>query len=637
MADIFSTGVTGLNVAQAALNTIAQNVSNANTPGYARQVVQVTTQSPSRQGAGYAGNGVMVSGIASLVSPYLEAQLTRATAMAAHSSELSGYFGQLQGIMGDGASGISTNQASFQSSLGQVASNPSSIPARQLVLTNAQALMGAVNSAAAQMQTQKQGAAQTLNSDISQANTLLRQIANYNDVITKAEPRDTYGNVLDGQKANDLRTQRQTLINQLAELTNVTTVDQNEGVSVMIGGAAVVISNKASALSAQQDPLDPTQTTVGIATSAGQVRLDAATLGGKIGATLEFVETGINQGMAELNQYASILAKATNDQLGKGVDMYGQPGSPMFSVEAPTVLLSSKNTGTLAVGASVDLYQAKPSDYSLSYTTAGGYVMTRLSDNINVASGATLPLTADGLTLSPTSGAPADGDSYLIRPFGSQASNVKVLLSDPKQLALANPVATSASQTNASHAEISPAKVVSGLPLDPNLTANVSITFTSSTQYTISGPGIGTLTNQPYTAGTPISYNGWEVKLTGAPANGDSFTIKGSSGALGDGSNANALGSLLQGKNFVGNSQSLADLYANMQSNVGNKANLAQTTAKSDSSVLGIATNQRESYSGVNLDQEAADLARWQQIYAANAQVLSIAQKLFENLMQQLG
>jgi flagellar hook-associated protein 1 FlgK len=256
---------------------------------------------------------------------------------------------------------------------------------------------------------------------------------------------------------------------------------------------------------------------------------------------------------------------------------------------------------------------------------------------VNVGSGATLPLTAEGLSLSPRSGWPADGDFFLFGPFGSLASNVKTLMTDPKQLALANPVATSAAQTNASHTEIGPAKIVSGLPLDPNLTATVSITFTSSTQYTISGLGIGTLTNQTYTSGAPISYNGWEVKLTGSPANGDSFTIKGSSGAFGDGSNANVLGSLLQGKNFVGNSQSLADLYANMQSNIGNKADLAQTMAKSDSSVLGIASNQRESYSGVNLDQEAADLARWQQIYAANAQVLSIAQKLFENLMQQLG
>ena len=340
--------------------------------------------------------------------------------------------------------------------------------------------------------------------------------------------------------------------------------------------------------------------------------------------------------MAQINQYAGVLAQAVNDQSAKGVDLYGNAGGQLLSINSPSANSSSANTGNLTINVSVNAYQSQPSDYRLNYSTANGYALTRLSDNTVVTSGASLPLTADGLTINSTAGLPKDGDQFLIQPFAGQASSLKLTISDPKSLALANPVATSALTSNTSTATISAPSVVSGLPLNANLKAPVTITFTSANQYTISGTGIGTLTNQAYVSGQAISYNGWSTSINGTPKVGDVFNVKGSSGASGDGVNANAITSLLQGKNFGSNTESLSDIYGNIQSTVGNQANLAQTSATSDSSVLSIAQNQRNSYSGVNLDQEASDLARWQQIYSANAQVLSIAQQLFQSLITQL-
>ena len=637
MGDVYSTGLTGLNAAQAALNVIAQNVANANTVGYARQTVQTTTQAPSRQGNGYIGNGVLVTGVTALVSPFLESQVTKATAGAAGASQMSTYLDQLQGVLSDSASGVSKTQSAFQAALSQVATSASSIPARQLALTTAKSLSDSLRSVASQLQDQKQGAQQTLVSNVSSANTILGQIAKLNDSIAKSEPRDANGVTLAGSQANDLRAQRQSLINQLAEYASVTTVDQNEGVSVFIGGAAVVISSQAAKLTTQKNPLDASELSVGISTASGVVNLDAASIGGKIGATMDYVEKGVDQAMAQLNQYAGVMAQAVNDQSAKGVDLYGSAGGAVFSQTAPEVTSSVKNTGTLAVGATVDAYATQPSDYRLTYTSSGGYSLLRLSDQTVVAGGANLPLSADGLTISPQSGTVADGDAFLIKPFGGAASHLQTLLTDPKRLALASPVASAASSANSSAAKITSPTVTSSLPLDPNLTAPVSIVFTSPTQYTISGAGIGTLANQPYQAGADISANGWKVQISGSPAAGDTFTVQKSNGATGDGANANAMTALLQGKSFGSKTQSLADLYASIQSDIGNKASLAQIDAKSETSVLGIAQGQRESYSGVNLDQEAADLSRWQQIYSANAQVMSVAQKLFEGLMAQLG
>lgn len=633
MADVFSTGVTGLAAAQAALSTIAQNVSNANTPGYARQVLDLTTQQGARTGVGYLGSGVLVAGIDALVDPFLERALTQATGNASGSKQTSTLFDQMQAVLSDSASGLSAGISGFQSALGQAAANPSSVPARQLVLTNAEALASTLNSVSGSLQAQKQGAIQSLSSQVGSANSILQQIAKLNDAIAKEEPSSRSGGVPTGQQANDLRSQRQLLVNKLSAFANVSVYEQKEGLTVTMGGAAMVVANRASVLSTARNPADASKLSVGVSTPAGQLVLDAKSLGGQLGATLDFVDHGVDQAVAQLNQFAGALAQAVNDQSAKGVDLYGNAGSPIFTIKPPLASANSSNGGSLAVSASIDAYASQPSDYRLNYSTSGGYALTRLSDNSVVASGSALPLSADGLTLTSGAGAIANGDSYLIQPFGGQASSIALSIHDPKQLALASPVATTASATNTSNASISAATVVSSLPLNANLTSPVSIKFTSPTAYTISGPGIGTLTGQPYTAGASIAYNGWSMSINGMPKTGDSFGVGKSSGAVADASNGNQMSKLLQGKTFAGSSESLADLYANIQSDLGNKAALAHTNATSDQAVANIAINQRESYSGVNLDQEAADLARWQQIYAANAQVLSVAQKLFESFL----
>lgn len=636
MADVFSTGVTGLAAAQSALSTIAQNVSNANTPGYARQVVGLGNQQGARTGAGYLGNGVLVTGIDALVDPFLERALTQATGSASGSKQTAALFDQMQSALSEGASGLSAGVASFQSAVGQATANPSSAPARQLVLTNAQALANTLNAVAGSLAGQKQAAVQSLDSQAGAANAILQQIAKLNDAITRVEPSGASGGVPSGERANDLRSQRQSLVNKLSAFATVGSYEQKEGLTVTVGGAAVVVANRASVLSTAQDPGDSAKVSIGVSTAGGRVVLGAKALGGKMGATLDFVDHGVDPALAQLNQFAGALAQAVNDQSAKGVDLRGNAGLAVFSASAPAVAPNSANTGSMAVSASVDAYASQPSDYRLNYSAAGGYALTRLSDNSVVASGASLPLSADGLTLTAGAGAISGGDSYLVQPFKGQAGSMALSIHDPKQLALASPVAASAAATNTSGASISAAKVVSGLPLDAHLTSGASIVFTAPNAYTISGPGIGTLTGQPYVAGAAIAYNGWSVSINGAPSAGDSFAVGKSSGAVGDASNGNQLSKLLQGKIFGGGGESLSDLYANIQSDLGNKTAVARANATTDESVLSIASNQREAYSGVNLDQEAADLARWQQIYSANAQVLSVAQKLFEGLLNQL-
>lgn len=632
MADVYSSGLSGINAAQTALATIAHNIANANTPGYARQTVSVTPQAAVKTGAGFLGSGTMVDGVFAKVDNYLEGRLTAATSASSGSSALDLLYARLEQTVA-GAQGVGAAMGGFNSALAQAATNPSAIATRQMTLANANALSNSIQSVATQIIEQRATSNQDLQDATAQANVLLKQIATLNDQIASVETPDKQGNIDKGAQANDLRSQRQVAINELSKYVDVTAIPQNEGVTIMSNGQALVISNKAAQLTTSADPLDPSKLTVGIQSQAGPIYLDATKMGGSIGATATFIKEGLDVSMAQLNQYAGVIAYAVNDQMQKGVDWYGNQGVPLFNADATKVMTSSRNTGSLSLSVSVSPMQTQGSDYQLNYTTGNVYQVTRLSDNTVVASGATLPLSVDGITINSTGGTVNPGDTFLIKPFGDSAGVFKPLYSDPKLLAFASPVAGAAALTNTGSGTISQPTVVSGLPLNPNLKSTVSITFTSPTTYDISGPGIGTLTGQAYTQGAAISYNGWSAQISGVPKTGDSFSIQAASGNIGDGSNANVLLGTMETKSFAGGAQSLADFTANMQSYVGSKASIAKTTAKSDQGLLQIAHTQRESYSGVNLDEEAADLTRWQQIYAANAQIMSTAQKLFEDLL----
>lgn len=633
MANIFSVGTSGLNVAKTALSTIANNVSNSNTPGYSRQIVNVQVQPGTGLGSSFIGSGVQLGGIVSLTSSFLENNLTFSTGKSARSSELENLYSELEQAFSGAANSIGSNLAEVKSNLTTMSANPSSVPARQQFLSSLQGLSNSIQNVNSLLSQQQTRVNQSIEDSSNQINAYVEKIASLNDVIRNSEIRQPNGTILEQNKSNDLRDQRQQLINELAKYTQITTIDQPEGTTILAGGTALVVGGKFSTLAISQDPQDPTRLITSIQTQSGTVKIDTVSLGGKIGATAEFSANGISSAIANLNQYSGILGTAINDQLQKGVNLYGAAGSPLIQLDSPSVINNSNNTGTLSLNLSINAYQTQASNYQLSYTSSSGYALKRISDNEIIASGSSLPISGDGLSIDVGSGTPADGDSFLIKPFGNSAGIFSSTSNDPKALALASPLAGKASTTNSSTTTVSPIKVVSSLPLNANLTQPVSITFTSPTQYTISGTGIGTLTNQPFTSGQTISYNGWSTSLVGNPKTGDSFSIIPATNNSGDSSNANDLMTLLESKKFGNNSQTLADFAGAMQSTVGTQSSLAQTNAKADLALLNLAQNERESYSGVNLDEEAADLAKWQQIYTANAQVISLAKELFTSII----
>jgi flagellar hook-associated protein 1 FlgK len=299
----------------------------------------------------------------------------------------------------------------------------------------------------------------------------------------------------------------------------------------------------------------------------------------------------------------------------------------LFSVGAPVATASSKNTDSVSATVTVaNLSTLTTSNYVLSYAS-GSPALTNASD------GTTVPFTVSGNTLSAAgmsivlSGAPATGDRFLIQPTTQAAGSFSALSVQPSQVAAAGiSLATAATAGNAGTATIGAGTVVT--PANANLLNPATIRFTNPTTYSINGAGAYT-----YTAGSAISQNGWQVTISGTPATGDSFTVAGNAGATGD--NTNALASANQQTSPVldNGTVSITNAVSGLITGIGSQAQQINTAQTAQNAVNTQAIANQQSVSGVDLNEEAANLLQWQQAYGAAAKALQIGNSLFQSLL----
>jgi len=137
----------------------------------------------------------------------------------------------------------------------------------------------------------------------------------------------------------------------------------------------------------------------------------------------------------------------------------------------------------------------------------------------------------------------------------------------------------------------------------------------------------------PYTPGATVSFNGMSFKISGAPVDGDTFTVGPNPSGSGDNRNLLALEALQTANTMLGGTASFSSAYSQLVSQVGNKANEVNTTLKAQENLVTQTDTAIQSMSGVNLDEEAADLIRYQQAYQAAAKIVDITSKLFDQLI----
>jgi len=627
--NIFGIGITGLQAAQAGLLTAGHNIANATTPGYTRQQTIQTNAQPQMTGSGFIGTGANVVTVRRIFSEFLNAEMLAA---GTQSSELDTYYAQLKQIdnlLADPTAGLSPALQDFFAAVQNVAAFPNVTSSRQAMLSAATTLQSRMQTLDARMNELRDGVNQDLGATSQAISTFARQIADLNQRITVAR------NAAGGQPPNDLMDQRDQVLAELNQLVRTSVVVQDDGAyNVFIGsGQPLVAGTQAFSVEAMPDTLNPAIMTLGYRTPAGLVALPESSLsGGRVGGLLAFRREALDAAQNGLGRVAIALSRTFNEQHGLGQDLAGVLGTDFFSVGDPQVTNATLNNGTAQFSAAFAADAASAlttSNYRLNYDGAN-YRLLRLSDN-TVQTFATLPQTVDGFTLTLDSGAPVAGDSFLIRPTQAGATTLDVLITDPARIAAAAPIRSGQGAANSGTGIISAGVVDT---LDANLQQPVTMTFTGPNTYDVTGTGTGNPTGLTYVPGQDITFNGWTLKISGAPATGDTFTVGPNAGGTGDNRNVLLLAGLQTGKLMVGGTASYQTAYASLVGQVASKTRELEITSTAQGTIYQQAQTARESFSGVNLDEEAANLIRYQQAYQASGKVLAIASTLFDTLLQ---
>ncbi len=637
---VLGIGISGLSAAQAGLVTTGHNISNASTPGFSRQEVVQTTNLAQSTGAGFLGQGVHVSTVKRIYSDVLSNQLASAQSQGAHLNAYNAQIQQIDNMLADQSAGLAPALQEFFSGVNDVAADPCSASSRQSLLSSANSLAARFHSLDQSLEEIRSGVNSGIQSSIDAINGYARQIAALNQNILVAESASS-------QPANDLRDQRAEIVSQLGQEANASVVRQTDGsYNVFIGnGQPLVVGAQSLALSAVASPEDAQNVDVGYVSGNSTVVLASAGIqGGHLGGLLAFRSETLDAAENALGRVAAGLALSFNDQHRLGQDLDGALGADFFSAGAPAVIGNSGNTGTASVSASIqDAGALTTSDYRLLYQGASGgnenFVLTRVSDGSTsaiafaTATGYPYTQTVDGVTLTLSAGA-ALHDSWLIEPTRNGARDIGVALKDPNLVAAASPVITAAPVSNTGDAIISAASVtsVANLPLPGTVTLTYSA---AGNRFSVAGavPAVAAFT---YTPGAVIAFNGIGFSISGSPADGDTFTVSRSSGAVSDNRNALSLAALQSAHTLGGSppTTSLQAAYSELVSQVGNKAREVGVMQSAQQNTIAQNQQAQQSVSGVNLDEEAANLLRYQQAYQASAKMIQIAGTLFQAVLQ---
>lgn len=624
MPSLLSTSLSGMLAFQRAMDMTGHNIANANTPGYSRQVAEFSTRVGQGSGNGFIGTGTQVTTIKRIYDTMLGEQLQGAITSHARFDTLSSLSTKIDGMLADPTTGLSSSMQSFFESVQDLTNDPSSIPARQAVLGEADGIVQRLHSLSGRLSQLDNEVNQRISLAVDDINRLADSVAEINDDIVLAQGRT-------GQPPNDLLDQRDLLVRQLSEQISVSTVLQDDGsMNVFMGsGQSLVTGNSVKHLGVAGSEFDPTRVEVVYLGAAGNSALDDSLTGGAIGGLIEFRSRMLDPSRQALGETALGLVTGFNNQHAAGMDLRGALGGDFFDIGAPTVLSSGGNTGTgTASAALTDVGALTGDDYILEYDGAA-YNLTRASDGQSVTmtgSGTAVdPFSADGLSIT-VAGAPAAGDRLLIRSASDAAASVGLLVNDANEIAMASPIRVASSNANLGDGNIGNTSIVDSN--NPNLLTSSVIEFTSPTTFSINGAG-----SFPYVSGDPIQVNGASFEINGSPATGDQFTVAANFAATGDNSNGLLLANIQSAGVLSGGTLSINESYSQLVANVGSTTHQVQSNLDVQSVIM---TNTEEAYlsnSGVNLDEEAANLIRYQQAYQAVAQVVAVANTIFDSLI----
>ncbi|MFV9682862.1 flagellar hook-associated protein FlgK [Pseudomonas sp. NY15367] len=687
MADLLNIGLSGLAANKTSLAVTGHNIVNVNTPGFSRQDTIQATRTPQFSGAGYIGSGTTLVDVRRIYNEFLSTQVRSSTALNADTQAYLSQINQLDSLLAGSTTGVTPGLQKLFSALQTAAEDPANIPARQLVLSEAEGLAKRFNTVYDRLFEQNSFINKQLSAVTDQVNQLATSVAGYNDAIAIA--------AANGQAPNDLLDAREEAVRKLSEFVGVTVVPQDDSTyNLFIGsGQPLVVGSTAARLQVTPGLSDPLRSEIQFVSGNSQQNVTSLITGGEMGGLLRYRQDVLDVSMNAVGRLALSVADQINSQLGQGLDLNGQFGNELFRPLNDPLLLAQRSLARVGnsdpsanLNVSItDTTQLTTSDYEVQFTSATEYQVRRLSDGqimtwdddndpltapvSSFTIGATDGPTIDGFALSIAQGTFAAGDRFQVMPTRNAGRDIRADMKNPEELAFAAPLKAETSPGNIGTGKISQPALKTEIDIyDPAAQADLETSLRNAPPLRIVMGAAGGATqsynvvdingnvintgnivpgqNNALTINVPanppaipVAFE-YQVDISGRPSEGDNFSVSFNTNGVSD--NRNALNLVnLQKKTVIGinpaapqtTGSSFSDAYGDLVERVGTLTSQARVDGQATSAILKQATDNRDSVSGVNLDEEAAKLIQFEQYYQASAQIIQVARNLFDTLI----
>ena len=566
--------VSGLNAFQRSIETTSHNISNVNTEGYSRQRVELATTLPEFSGAGYMGTGVKTTNIARSYDQFINGQLRSSTSAFGEVDHYKSYASQVDNLLADSTTGMESVIQGFFNSVNDVANDPSSVAVREVMLSEAKNLSHRFATIGERFEELKA----QINSDLK---TMTQTINSYTEGIADLNKRISadLGRVNGQKEPNDLMDKRDTLLRKLSELVDVTVIPQDSGMVtvVMNNGQSLVMDGVATKVGTQSHEFDPTKLDIILIPEGEEPQVITNRIsGGKLAGALRFRDEVLEPAQQKLGAIAAGIAMEVNAVHETGFDLDGNAGQAFFKfngvTEVPAIAVST-NTSTAIVKAAFNNINTNPAGASSADLDTSDYLLKY------------------------------DGASYTLTRMSDET--VIPLIASAGLPAILTP-------TN-------PTDKLPGITLEINSVPAVDDQF---------------FIRPTYQAVNNLTLNTIDPRKIAAATNLDADGVTLLPGAMpGDNRNALSLAALANKSSMLGGTASFQETYGQVVSKVGGLTHAADISATAQESLLERANEARENISGVNLDEEAANLIKFQQSYQAAAQAISTASSLFDSVL----
>jgi flagellar hook-associated protein 1 FlgK len=657
---LYQSGVGGLLAAQQQLATTGHNIANVNTEGYSRQRVEQDAALGLTSGNNYIGGGTYIQDITRLYDQFSHKEQVMTQSNLGNADSMSARLSQLDQIMSTSGTAVVDSLNQFYEALHGVADNPNDSGLRSIVLNEANTLstnFNELNNNFEKMTTAVNGEIEQVVNKISE---ISHEIASMNEIIMHSLNQNESG------QPNDLLDKRDQLIGELSEYTRVTTLsDANNVMTVMIGqGTTLVAGITPMTLQLNAGDPDAQQTEIRLSSGKSSVTINGSILGGSLAASFEFRDEHLAQTRDEIDRLAMAISSTLNASQASGLDLNGLQGANFFTdinttkLQQGRVLAHASNTGTTEAQVVINDVSLLPTDdfevrfdgadFTLYNLTTGG------SENIGAPgtgspAGTHTPSSPNyGFSFVET-GVPVTGDIFSIVPTKNSAALMEATLTNGNAIAASTAIAVTPSSHNVSDGKVEITSVFDPVAAKTyDLTVDVYESAPGIFSYRVFNtatppPGTVPMASGTYASGAsavidiPASTPDFQIEITGdlvgQGANArESFTL-GNAFGVGNGNHAVAMAKTQEAGVTNGGKETFSQSLAVSTSVVGAKASNAELTADTAQALFTQAYNRNQSTSGVNLDEEAANLLKYQQAYQAASQIISTANIIFDTIL----